>query len=441
MADAAHRPIDGQARAKYLLECLWTMATWVHRRVETVSFRDDRWATRRVSVDLTVPSADDSPFGSSGPTLVPLTFLRQRQVLRNFDSRDSGGNALPVLTRAENASVHRDMLLAAAFSALGRLDEDVVEAVAARARRGVVEPSTLRPGVASAYEVLGAKDQFTVVNNLLRDQFVLLAWMRARPGDREVAKFCYDEELSFVEGRDRDIALLMGWRTDSLDFPTPAAAFAQSFHFAVNPPPEVRIDTIGLVETKGPTEIDLPEPDVWGQREHLVASGLTVGVMTNVRVAFAARRDGWLQTAVVSAWITFLLLLAGAWGFLRDPPSRDASDAAAAVVIGLAAFLPALLARPGEHALAARLLSGVRLMLAVSAALAIAAGARLAFFDSAGVGMWWLGFAGATLVPALALTKSHAHAGKVTTPHTDPGDPGVRYFPEVRDDRGDTNRG
>lgn len=124
---------------------------------------------------------------------------------------------------------------------------------------------------------------------------------------------------------------------------------------------------------------------MWGERGHLVASALTVGLETKVRLELAARKDGWLQTAVVSAWVTVELLLAGAWGFYRGPPSPDASDPAAALVIGLAAFLPAVLTRPGEHALAARLLAGVRLMLTLSAAVALVAGARLALFETAGV--------------------------------------------------------
>lgn len=423
--------VDRQALARYLVESLRTMTTWVHRRVESVSFRDDRWATRRVSVDLTVPSVEGALFGAGGSMLVPLTFLREKLVLRNFDCRDGAGNALTVLTRAENAMVRRDMLVEAAWSALGRLDEGVVEAVAALARR--TERRALRPEVARVCEVLRSRERFTVVNDLLHEQFLLLAWMDTRPGDRRLAKFCYDEELPFGKRRSRDVAALVGWRNETLEFPTRAAAFAQSYHFAANPPPEVMIDTTDLIEIVTPAQIGLPEPEVWGERGHLVASGLTVGLETKVRLELAARKDGWLQTAVVSAWVTVGLLLAGAWGFFRDPPSRDGSDPAAALVIGLAAFLPAVLARPGEHALAARLLSGVRLMLGVSAAVAVVAGARLAFFEPAGVSLWWLVLAGIGLAPALALLGSYAHARKVTTRRSEPADPGVRYFREVRE--------
>ena len=330
----ASSPPDRQGQARYLLECVWTMAKWVHRRVETVSFRDDRWATRRVSVDFTVPSDDGLAFGAQVPMLVPLTFLRQRLVLRNFDCRDGAGNALPVLTRAENSRVHRDMLLEAAWLALGRLDQTVVEAVTAQARRRPAAAPRLSPDVAGLSEALGGNEQFRFVNDLLRDQFLLLAWVDARPGDRRVAKFCYDEELPLGAGRRRDVGALMGWRSETVEFPARAAAFGQSYHFAVNPPPEVIIDRTDLVETVGSDEIGVPEPEVWGASGHLVASGLTLGFETKVRIGLAARKDGWLQTAVASGWVTVGLLLAGAWGFHRDPPS----DSASALVIGLAAF-------------------------------------------------------------------------------------------------------
>ncbi|HEV3400546.1 MAG TPA: hypothetical protein VG078_01895 [Acidimicrobiales bacterium] len=425
---AASSSSDRQAQARYLLQCVWTMATWVHRRVETVSFRDDRWAVRRVSVDLTVPSDQGGAFGDGDGMLVPLTFLRQRQVLRNFDCRDGAGNALPVLTRAENARVHRDMLLEAAWLALGHLDETVVAAVAVQARRRATELPDLPTEVAGVSEALGVNPQFNLVNELLRDQFLLLAWMHVCPGDRRVAKFCYDDELPFRGRAGRDVAARMGWRNETVEFPARAAAFGQSYHFAVNPPPEVVVDSTDLVETVRPDQIGLPEPEVWGERGHLVASGLTIGLRTTVRLELAARKDGWLQTAVASAWVTVLLLLAGAWGFFLDSPS----DAAAALVVGLAAFLPAAVARPGEHALAARLLSGVRLMLAVLAALAVVAGARLAFFSPGDVDVWWLALGLLGLFPAAALSVSYGHAHKVMARRSNADDPGVRCFREVK---------
>jgi hypothetical protein len=421
---------DRQALARYLLECVWTMATWVHRRVETVSFRDDRWATRRVSVDFTVPFDEGGAFSGGGPMLVPLTFLRQRQVLRNFDCRDSAGNALPVLTRAEYAQIHRDMLLEAAWVTVGHLDETVVAAVTVQARHQRADAAGLPPEVAGVSAALGASEQFSVVNELLTDQFLLLSWMDVDSGDRRVAKFCYDEELALGEdGRRRAVGALMGWRNETVEFPARSAAFGQSYHFAVNPPPEVLVDGTDLVETVRPDEIGLPEPEVWGARGHLVASGLTIGLRAHVRLELAVRKDGWLQTALASAWVTVGVLLAGAWGFYLESPS----DAASAVVIGLAAFLPAAVARPGEHALAARLLSGVRLMLALLAALAVVAGVRLAFFDPDGVDVWWMALGLLGLVPAWALSAGYGHARTVMARRSEARDPGVRYVREVRE--------
>jgi hypothetical protein len=56
----------------------------------------------------------------------------------------------------------------AAGLALGRLDETVVEAVTVHARRRASEPGTLPPDVAAAAGELGANEQFSVANDLLR---------------------------------------------------------------------------------------------------------------------------------------------------------------------------------------------------------------------------------------------------------------------------------
>jgi hypothetical protein len=110
-------------RAAHILQLLLSSQTWVHRRVEAVMFHDGTTATRKVSVDFTLPSQaptcavcarwphangnhpeSDSTAPSAlelAPRLVPITLLPKRSLI-NFDLRDESGAALPHLELRQN---------------------------------------------------------------------------------------------------------------------------------------------------------------------------------------------------------------------------------------------------------------------------------------------------------------------------------------------------
>jgi hypothetical protein len=109
-------------RAAHILQLLLSSQAWVHRRVEAMIFHDGTTATRRVSVDFTLPSqapvcevcarwpqADDhrgrggsaTPSPVAAPRLVPITLLPKRSLI-NFDLRDETGAALPHLELRQN---------------------------------------------------------------------------------------------------------------------------------------------------------------------------------------------------------------------------------------------------------------------------------------------------------------------------------------------------
>ena len=69
---------------------------------------DERTATRRVSVDLSLPAGAprDPVLGS----LIPIAFLRKTALI-NFDPRDERDNTVPLLTRQQNARVFAPALL------------------------------------------------------------------------------------------------------------------------------------------------------------------------------------------------------------------------------------------------------------------------------------------------------------------------------------------
>src|SRR5687768_8058014 len=90
-----------RALAGMALRLLLTWPKWIHRRTETVALTDPETIRRRVAVDLTV--FEDLPplihDGKGEPIyFVPLALLK-KQPLTNFDLRNEGGKALPLLTR------------------------------------------------------------------------------------------------------------------------------------------------------------------------------------------------------------------------------------------------------------------------------------------------------------------------------------------------------
>src|SRR3954469_25607324 len=73
-------------------------STWVVRRVEKVTFLDDRTVRRQVSMDYALPEDAVALRRDNGSTtrIVPLTMMRRKSVV-NFDMRDEAGRALPLL--------------------------------------------------------------------------------------------------------------------------------------------------------------------------------------------------------------------------------------------------------------------------------------------------------------------------------------------------------
>jgi hypothetical protein len=90
---------------------------WVMRRVERVQFCDDQAATRRVSIDLYMPTTAPRYCieGESAICLVPLTIMR-RKTLVNFDAADDGGNTLPLMSMRHNQTLTEQIILALAES-------------------------------------------------------------------------------------------------------------------------------------------------------------------------------------------------------------------------------------------------------------------------------------------------------------------------------------
>jgi hypothetical protein len=353
---------------------------WIHRRVESIRFIDDRTVERRVSIDFTLPPWATVPW-------VPLALLRKEK-LRSFDLRSANNESVPVLTRHQNGSVAFNALKAEAETAIGGAVPQDIQRELEVISTGSSGPANaaytrLRTGSTAAHRSLAGSRALVAFANLLVGNFILLAAVDSPPGVRAILKFCYEETLPEREESFMNALTWLGWRRFPIDFAAPAVADSSSYHFEIEAPQDVDISAASLraehTEFGSSTDLDGGER----KRVHLYLSDVPYGSAGKVSVLLRAQRAGFLRAALTTTVLTAGLLIA-----CRIALGSIADDFGPAVTLLLVvpALLAAYLVRPGEHALVTTLLRGVRMMVLVSGSCAVAAAAILV----AGVEGAWL---------------------------------------------------
>jgi hypothetical protein len=181
---------------------------WVVRRVEHVSFVDDRTVRRSVTVDYSCPS--DSVVLENSPTgdirILPLALMRAKS-LTNFDFRDEAGRPLHLLGLRENQALTLAVIRAWALEALQvGFDDDVdfsdVDKLLVRAITG--DQAEIQAAYSdlkhaergSPMAALSEDVPFTDMLDRLATSFVIFRLDDAPPATRRLAKFAYDERLT-----------------------------------------------------------------------------------------------------------------------------------------------------------------------------------------------------------------------------------------------------
>lgn len=382
-------------------------AAWMNRRVEAFELIDDVTVRRRVSLDFTLPPevvvSPEKPetveITAESLPVVPLTILRKRK-LRRFDLRDEEGAAVPVITTTENGLV--------SWAALCQLAEIVTNRWPRRAkgpggrlRRELRTIATGTPAAAAkALEWLSqnrtgrrllADADFSEMARLVEEGFVLFAEVPPEPGRRRILKLSYEEPLQPSEQDARavqsssDWKVQLGWSPYPLEISLPAVGTAQSFHFELGVPDGLEIVSSSLVVAG----TSLTSETFVGRRTHLGLDEPTYGSVGRALLRVRAERQGFLSSALLLGLVTFVLLVVG---FLRLDVIATEVEAVGPVLLIVPALLAAFLVRPGEHALAGRILAGTRIALTLAGmANVVAAGILVADLDpEARCLAWWL---------------------------------------------------
>lgn len=393
-----------------LLLLLLRSSTWVSRRTEHVSFRDDRSVVRRVTIELHVPDQAPVFSGDDGQaySLVPLSVMR-RKTLVNFEVTDERGRSVVLPTLRHNQAITESVLLACADATVEQasgwtgagaaghpeIAEFVHRVVSGTQQQLAAAYESLSRGAAPAVADLARTPMFRVLLDRLADNFVLWVMIPAGTPRRRVLTFCCDEPLNlryrepgFKENRYRLGKIIGFWRpivwgsalgllTTRIEFPVPAAENTASFHFEIDAPKGVQITKASLLAGR-PEEARPSFDHVQGRFPTVGLHVIEVpnGSLSRAQIGLRAVTRGWLTTSTLSSWAVFALLLAFA---THETVLRGTGDLPALILVALAGGIAALIAQPDAHGLAAHLLKWARTLATVAVALPLVATTFIVF--------------------------------------------------------------
>ncbi len=359
---------------------------WVHRRVDTLAYRDESTFRRQQSVHFTLPAAapeiavDEARF-----RLVPLATLR-KATLVGFDCRDESGGSLPVLTRRQQGLLTVAGMTAWAEALVGGpLDPDVATEITTC----VNGPGRERPDAARAFaagdgqrDLLRDDDIFALVLERLTDQFILTTLVTDPPGTQRIVKFSYEEfgELADERGARRPLAALC-WIPRRAASTAEGLFSAESYHFEADLPTGVDVPVATLWAGGGEDDLRCIDVDPGDHlRIALRSPGWEEGV-AEVRWSLRPARRGWLRAAWFATAVAAVTLAVCAWRLdtitvgVTDGGTR--TELTAAVILALIGAFGGLVARIEEHPLVTRLLLWPRRLAGLAALLPLVAAGSL----------------------------------------------------------------
>ena len=369
---------------------------WVHRRIERVSFLDDRAIRRQVSIDFELPDyAPASDLAESDHYLVPLALLRKTPLV-GFDLRDESGSSIPVLTRHQNGDVAWSVLVAYAEAITMdiRGDDPLPENLLndlrtitttppeeARACRGRLDQSE-----EELIQFLMDDEVFVNLLTDLTDNFLLLAVIPEDSPSRRVLKLSYIEDVRWEE---LELGMRFGWEPSPFPFDCPAVDEGRSYHFEAEAPKglEVSHSEMWKVDDQGSLVEELAFNPRSGARSHLYPRDVEPGDSARVWVWLKPVLPGLIRAAFFFSIVMTLLLIV-----IIVRLDDLSGDAATGLLLALPGLVSVAITRPGENLMTTRLLVVLRGLVSAVGFLPFAGALALTLgFEGWGVLVfWWL---------------------------------------------------
>ncbi|MGN6815311.1 MAG: GDSL-type esterase/lipase family protein [Solirubrobacterales bacterium] len=348
---------------------------WVHRRVESIEFIDERRMRRRVSVDFTPRPAP------TGPKLVPVAML-SKGVLTHFDLRDEEGASVPMRTADQNAMLSTEYMLAVAEEATNQAPSEQLQQLCWTIARGELPEAEL--AVSKIKERIDAGDEPEAVLQSKRFRRLTTTFSKSFPivvalenKRRRVLKYAADEPIQSQP----TIKARLGLSPARFAIKIPELGDARSRHIEFLPGEgfEINDASMGGIQPNGEpriTAIDTRD----GQTAHLALSNVQRGTKGWSVVRLWAERRGIFVGGPLLAFLGALALTA-AW-FALPELAENSRDAASLLLAVPAAFVTYIGTR-NPHPLAAALMLGVRSLISIAGAAGFIAAGGMALGYSA----------------------------------------------------------
>ncbi len=258
---------------------LLTPTTWVHRRVESLSFTEQLMVRRRISVDFTIPD-DYQPFIASedgGPALyfLPVALLRKWPPLMRLDLRSEEDQPLPLLTTGKNREIDAAVLSGVAKRYLSGTDllSEIGADLASIAKENPLAASEaatrLRDSLAgigrSLADEAGLKFARERADPLVEFATGLVAnsmlWARVEggPGDRKIVKIAFEDPIRQEPNPRRRLFAAFSWQAIAAEYEIPHIGNSGIYHCQIDPPPQLQMVSAALVLDDPPISTDPAE--------------------------------------------------------------------------------------------------------------------------------------------------------------------------------------
>jgi hypothetical protein len=408
--------------AKVTLALFTQPERWIHTRRESFYFKDHQRVHHQVIADFTLPVGMPpvSKFKEKDVYIAPLFLLikdlaeplregrrpRRRFILfgkrsldlekqpiptatySNLDFVNQEDRLLPLVSRRQSSQVAAKMLIEAAEQAVGKgLTEELENEISAIPHRSWAElNSELKNVLAWLFEdetrdgdprvKLRQDETFQELAYILASHYIVSSLLMDDAPRRCIHKLSYDEPAhdgvpKLKGGFWRNLGLV----PEQYYVPLNEVGACASYHLEIEVPKELEINAVSVVgkryrwfdQRRDRDNQDYSIQQVGSANEGKVyipepLPGRRVGLAW---VKLRPRRAGFLTSAFATSTVTTILLALAAY---RAPYVLldQQSEAATAALLLVPALIAVLIARPGEHAITAKMLRSARIALTLN---------------------------------------------------------------------------